>query len=56
MSVGDRVAVHPATDLFMRGMRYGEVRKVGRKWIHVRFDVWPHGDVKVSPENLEVIS
>jgi hypothetical protein len=55
MSIGDRVEVHPASDLFMRGMRYGEVRKVGRKWIHVRFDRWPHADVKVLPELLTVI-
>lgn len=27
--------IHPACDLFMRGVRYCEVVKVGRKWVQV---------------------
>lgn len=35
---GDRVESHPATDLWMRGLRYGDVVKVGRSKVYVRFD------------------
>jgi hypothetical protein len=40
--VDDRVALHPATDLWMRGVRYGTVVKVGKKFVQVRFDA-PYG-------------
>lgn len=33
---GDRVKIAPWTDLFMRGERYGEAVKIGRKYIHVK--------------------
>jgi hypothetical protein len=33
--VGNRVKIHPGTDAFMLGFRYGEIVKVGRKWVHV---------------------
>lgn len=36
--VGQRVQIHPATDAWMQGDRYGEVIKVGRKYVHVRMD------------------
>lgn len=36
--VGMRVELHPATDLWMSGVRYGEVAGVGRKLVHVQFD------------------
>ena len=36
--VGDRVQLHPATDAWMRGDRYGEVVKIGRDKIHVKLD------------------
>lgn len=36
---GDRVALHPATDLWMRGARYGTVDRVGGRWVYVRLDV-----------------
>jgi hypothetical protein len=36
--VGDRVELHPATDMWMRGARFGTVTKVGRRWLHVRLD------------------
>lgn len=32
---GDVVAIHPATDLWMRGVRFAVVVKVGRKWLTV---------------------
>ena len=36
--VGRRVKIHPATDAWMQGDRYGEVVKVGRDLVHVRCD------------------
>ena len=36
--VGQRVSMHPATDAFMMGDRYGEVVKVGKSKIHVKMD------------------
>jgi hypothetical protein len=37
-SEGQRVEIHPATDLWMRGARYGVVVKVGLMSVHVRLD------------------
>ena len=37
--VGQVVEIHPGTDTWMRGDRFGEVVKLGRKWVHVRFYV-----------------
>jgi hypothetical protein len=36
--VGHRVQLHPATDRWMQGDRYGEVVKVGRRILRVRLD------------------
>ena len=36
--IGDRVQIHPATDAWMRGDRYGEIVKVGRTLVHVKMD------------------
>ena len=36
--VGDRIETHPATDAWMSGDRFGEVTKIGRKYIHVLMD------------------
>lgn len=37
-SVGDRVELHPATDAWMSGDRYGEVTKIGRFYLYVKMD------------------
>lgn len=37
-TIGQRVAMHPATDRWMRGDRYGTVERVGRKYLSVRMD------------------
>jgi hypothetical protein len=48
---GDRVQLHPATDRWMRGDRYGEVVLVGRKLISVKMDV--SGQIaKLHPSNI----
>lgn len=36
--VGKRIELHPATDAWMRGDRYGDVTRVGRKYVYVRMD------------------
>ena len=54
LTVGRRVELHPATDAWMRGDRYGEVVKIGRTLIHVRMD--RSGKVrKVSADLLTVV-
>lgn len=50
-TVGTRVQMHPATDLWMRGARYGDVVKVGRKYLVVKLDALPKL-VRVHPDNL----
>ena len=52
--VGQRVSMHPATDAFMMGDRYGDVVKIGKSKIHVKMD--RSGKTRlVNPKNLEVL-
>jgi hypothetical protein len=37
-AVGARVELHPATDAWMMGDRFGTVTRVGRKLVHVHMD------------------
>jgi hypothetical protein len=50
---GDRVQLHPATDLWMRGARFGTVSMVGRVFVTVRTDRGPVA--RLRPADLEVI-
>lgn len=36
--VGSRVELHPSTDAWMAGDRYGTVKAIGRKYLHVHMD------------------
>lgn len=48
---GQRVQLHPATDLWMRGDKFGTVSSVGRKFVRVRMD--KSGDlVSVAPGHI----
>ena len=38
IETGKRVQLHPATDAWMRGDRYGVVVSVGRKLVRVKMD------------------
>ena len=38
LKVGQRVELHPATDAWMMGDRYGEVVKITRQYVHVKMD------------------
>lgn len=48
---GQRVQLHPATDRWMRGDRYGTVLRIGRKYVRVLMDRSGH-TIRVDPENL----
>lgn len=50
-TVGERVQLHPATDLWMRGARYGSVVKIGRLLVSVRLDATDR-TVNMHPDNL----
>lgn len=51
-TVGQRVQFHPATDHFMKGLRYGEVTKIGTKAVWVRADRDPKHPYAMHPDNL----
>jgi hypothetical protein len=38
-SIGDRIQLHPATDAWMRGDRFGQIHKVTQKFYYVSMDV-----------------
>lgn len=38
-AIGQRVRMHPATDAFMRGIRWGTVASVGHALIRVHCDI-----------------
>jgi hypothetical protein len=54
IKVDDLVQIQPHTDLFMRGVRYGIVSKVGRKYVHFRW--MGTGEFKLPPESLKVVT
>lgn len=36
---GQYVRIHPATDLFMKGVAYATIVKIGRKWVTLYHDL-----------------
>lgn len=50
--LGTRVELHPATDLWMRGARFGEVIAIGRKFLHVKLDASPRRVITIAPRNI----
>lgn len=48
---GQRVQLHPATDRWMRGDRYGQIMKIGTKALHVKLDRSGQ-TVRFAPRNL----
>lgn len=46
---GMRVELHPATDAWMQGDRFGEIRMVGRRLVHVYMDR-SHRVLKLHPK------
>lgn len=51
---GMRVELHPGTDQWMSGDRYGEVRKVTRSYVHLRMDVSGRV-IRAMPGNIGAI-
>ena len=49
--IGDRVELHPATDAWMRGDRFGQITKIGSKFYHVLMDR-SRRILRVPPRNL----
>jgi hypothetical protein len=37
-AVGERVELHPATDAWMQGDRYGQVVLLGRRYVHIKME------------------
>jgi hypothetical protein len=52
--VGERVQLHPGTDRWMMGDRYGEVVKVTREYVHVKLDK-SGKTMKFSENNLTAL-
>jgi len=50
---GMRVALHPATSLWMRGVRYADVVKVGRTTVIIEAD--NHQLWRIHPSNIEPV-
>lgn len=55
--VGQRVELHPGTDAWMRGDRYGDIVKIGRRTVYVKMDksgkilsLMPHNVTLVNPK------
>ena len=52
--VGDRIELHPATDRWMSGDRYGAIVKVTRKLVHILLDKSGR-TAKMHPSNIGAI-
>lgn len=55
---GDRVELHPGTDLWMRGARYGTVKSIsarGKVPVKVELDKLPGRVVRGTPEQFRRI-
>lgn len=52
--VGKRVQLHPATDLWMMGLRYGLCVKIGRQYLTIKADA--NGkQYRVHPDNVSLV-
>lgn len=55
-TVWQRVQLHPATDLWMKGARFGEIVSIGKRYLHVRLDATGK-IVRLAPRNVcEIVS
>jgi hypothetical protein len=54
IETGKRVQLHPATDAWMRGDRYGTVVKIGRRLVSVKLDKSGR-TLKLSLDNVQTI-
>lgn len=57
-TVGDRVEIHPGTDLWMRGARYGTVKRLSMTpadRVHVEMDAKPGRTFAGHAETFRII-
>lgn len=54
-NVGDRIELAPHLDRWMMGDRFGEIVKIGRRFLHVRLDK-SEKTIPVVPENARKVS
>jgi hypothetical protein len=40
MNIGDIISIHPHSDWFMRGIKFAQVKHIGRKWITLHSDMF----------------
>ena len=50
----DRVELHPATDLWMQGARFGTVLSIGRKYVTIKLDRL-NGKTRINASNLRAV-
>lgn len=53
-NIGDRIQMHPATDAWMKGDRYGIVVKVTKRSIHIELD--SGRVIRVASNNFDLIA
>ena len=53
VKVGMRVQLHPAAGLWMRGVKYATVSKIGWKWVYITDDVGR--EFKISAFNVQPV-
>jgi hypothetical protein len=51
---GQRVQMHPATDLFMRGARYGTVTRITNTYVSVKLDKLSYS-MRFYPRELQPV-
>lgn len=51
---GQRIEIHPGTDLAARGARYGTVIKVGRKFLTIKLDRLSR-PVRIAPSLVQIV-
>ncbi len=49
--IGDRVQMHPATDWWMRGVKFGEVVNLGETCLVIKLDLRPRR-ITVHPDKI----
>jgi hypothetical protein len=54
MNVGTRVQIHAASARWMMGDRYGEITKIGRKFVSVKLDK-SGKTIKSLPDQLQEV-
>ena len=54
-TIGERVALHPSLDLWMMGIRYGDVKALGVDMVVVHIDHL-NRDVRIPPHLIKPVA